>query len=519
MGYYNGELLSVSENKAHKPQMTLMSLWNINDKMTLTTSAYASIARVYGTAKAGVTKDLTNEGLQDFDAYAKENIENEQTIDNPYGEPYGSSITGSQSTSMIEARYNNHNWYGVISNLSYQLNPTTSIVGGIDLRDYKASHWAEVHHLLGGDFWVDKFSTYDNNLLTPNRVAYKGDKVRYHYDGVVRWGSVFGQLEKTINQFDIFASANVSRIQMWREGNFWSGDPDFVDNSFGNSDKRIFGNYNLKAGVNYRITGRHNVFVNAGTFTRSPYLRNVFVDSRYGNEYLEGLKNESIQAAEGGYSYRTGKFRVNFNMYYTKWKDRILSNEAFVDPRDGQRQALSGLSALHKGIEIDARYEPISGVEVTASFSKGDWEWTSDARAAYRDTVSDTEIEYARVYTNGLKVGNSAQTTGYIGVHYKRLRDTYFGFRFNYFADLYESFDPASRISGYRQVRELPSYYILDIYGGYFFKVGDMRSRAGFNVHNLLNDNFIRRSDEAFGVQEAYGFPINFNVTLTLYFN
>lgn len=518
MGYYNGELLSVSENYAHKPQMTLMSLWNINDRMTLSTSAYASIARVYGTARSGAAELLTNDGFQDFETYRTENEANIQTIQNAYGTPFGSSVTGSQSTRMIEARYNNHNWYGVISNLNYQIDPTTSIVAGIDLRDYKATHYAEVHHLLGGDFWVDKFSTFDNNILTPNRIARKGDRVRYDYDGVVRWGSAFAQLEKTVNQFDIFASANYSRIQMWREGNYWSGDPDFTENSLGNSDKRVFSNYNLKAGVNYRISGRHNVFVNAGTFTRAPYLRNVFVDSRYGNEFLNGLKNESIQAAEAGYSYRMSRLRVNFNLYYTKWKDRILSNEAFIDPRTSERQALSGLSALHKGIELDLRYEPFQGVEVTASFSKGDWKWTSDARAAYRDTVSDTEVEYARVYTKGLRVGNSAQTTAYIGMHYKRIRDAYFGFRLNYFGDLYESFDPAERISGFRQVRKLPDYFILDIYGGYYFNIGDMRSRAGFNVHNLLDDRFIRRSDEAFGVQEAYGFPITFNVNLTLYF-
>jgi iron complex outermembrane receptor protein len=524
MGYYlggttgaNPQILSVSENKAHKPQMTLMSLWNINDKMTLTTSAYASIARVYGTARAGAGEILTNEGYQDFEAYKAANIANVQTIQNPYGDPFALPVTGSQSTRIIEARYNNHNWYGVISNLSYQLDPTTTIVGGVDLRDYKASHFAEVHHLLGGDFWVDKFSSFDNNLLTPNRIAYKGDKVRYDYDGVVRWGSAFAQLEKTINQFDIFASANYSRIQMWREGNYWSADPVFTENSFGNSDKRVFQNYNIKAGVNYRITGRHNVFVNAGKFTRAPYLRNVFVDSRYGNKYLNGLKNESIQAAEAGYSYRTGKLRANFNMYYTQWEDRILANEAFVDPRTNERQALTGLAALHKGIELDFRYEVMPGIELTGSFSKGDWEWTSNSRVSYRDSTG--VIDTDSVNTKGLKVGNSAQTTAFIGMHYKRIRDVYFGFRLNYFGDLYESFDPAQRTGEFQQVRKLPDYFILDIYGGYFFNIGDMRSRAGFNVHNLLNDRFIRRSDEGFGGQEAYGFPINFNVSMTVYFN
>jgi iron complex outermembrane recepter protein len=133
-------------------------------------------------------------------------------------------------------------------------------------------------------------------------------------------------------------------------------------------------------------------------------------------------------------------------------------------------------------------------------------------------TDQGTEVEFARVFVDGLKVGNSSQTTAFIGAHVKRIRDVYFGFRFNYFGDLYERFDPAERITGYRPVRKLPDYHILDIYGGYYFPMGEMRARVGFNVHNLLNDNFIRRSDELFGVQEAYGFPINFNVNLTVYF-
>ncbi|HET9053090.1 MAG TPA: hypothetical protein VFM90_02885, partial [Cyclobacteriaceae bacterium] len=120
--------------------------------------------------------------------------------------------------------------------------------------------------------------------------------------------------------------------------------------------------------------------------------------------------------------------------------------------------------------------------------------------------------------TKGLKVGNSAQTTGYLGMHYKGMKDAYVGVRFNYFADLYEMFDPAERVQGYKPVRKLPDYHILDVYAGYYFSVGDMRARVAANVHNILNDRFIRRSDERFDVQEAYGFPINYNASFTLYF-
>jgi len=520
-GYYNGEALSASQNKAHKPQFTLMHLWNVSDKITVTTSAYASIARVYGTALLhnGASQVLTTEGLQNFDLYQTNNIANVQTVSNPYGFEPGWQETGAQSKSIIEARYNNHNWYGVISNVNYQLTPSTGLVAGIDLRDYTATHYGEVNNLLGGDFWRDQFAGFDNNLLTPNRIARKGDKIRYDYDGNVTWGSVFAQLEQTINQFDVFVSTNASRIKMWREGNMWSGDPDYQFNSLGESDKKVFDNYNVKAGVNYRITGRHNVFVNAGTFTRAPFFRNAFVDARYGNDYLEGLKNESINSTEVGYSYRTSRLRVNFNAYYTQWNDRVLSNEAFVDEQTGQRRALNGVAALHKGLELDVKFDIIPGIELTAMGSVGDWRWTNNVDLISTDDQG-TETITQSVFIKDLKVGNSAQSTAFIGMHYKRVRNTYFGFRVNYFADLYESFDPAERTSEIiKPVRQLPDYWMVDIYGGYFFNVGEFRAKAGVNVHNLLNDTFIRRSDESFGVQEAYGFPINFNGNLTLYFN
>ncbi|MCE2732181.1 MAG: TonB-dependent receptor [Flammeovirgaceae bacterium] len=528
IGYYNGELYNSSQNYAHKPQITLMHLWNVSDKLSVTTSAYASIARVYGTVATGVTTnqsnlndpndDITNEGLIDFEKLKGENLANIQTVTNPFG-MFGQSITGAQSRNIIEARYNNHNWYGIITNANYQINTSTNLVFGLDLRDYRAGHYAKVHDLLGGSFYLDRFSNFDNNLLTPNRVAFKGDKIRYDYDGKVRWGSLFAQVEKTINQFDIFISANTSRIQMSRVGNMWSGDPEYITNSLGESDVRVFNNYNAKAGVNYRITGRHNVFVNGGRFTRAPFLRNAFIDSRYGNEYLDGLKNETIHSAELGYSYRTSRLRVNFNAYYTEWKDRVLSNDAFIDERTGRRQALNGIAALHKGLELDARFEVIPGLEITAMASTGDWRWKNNVQLISTDDQG-TEVVVQSVNVKNLKVGNSAQTTAFIGMHFKRSRNSYFGFRYNYFADLYESFDPAQRTSEViKPVRKLPDYGILDIYAGYYFNFGEFRSRVSANVHNVLNDTFIRRSDEQFGVQEAYGFPINFNANFTVYFN
>ncbi len=490
--------------------------------MTLTTSAYLSIARAYGTSALrakGFSQILDNDGLQNLDSVSEQNIANIKTVNNPYGQDYGTSVTGAQSGTIIEARYNNHFWYGAVSNLNFQINPTTSLVAGIDVRDYTATHYGQVFDLLGGSFWVDKdvSTNADNNLLTPNRIARKGDKIRYNYDGHVRWGAVFGQLEKTINNFDIFVSLNASRIQMWRVGNYWSGGG-FEGSSLGQSDKRLFNNYNAKAGINYRIDGRHNVFVNGGVFTRAPFMGNSFQDSRYGNNYLQGLTNEKIKAIEAGYSYRTGRFRANLNAYYTEWDDKALV-QTYNDPLTNTDvyYAITGQGATHKGIEIDARYEVIPALELTAMGSFGDWEWSKNVNSFVTNSQG-TPIGNVSVYTKGLKVGNTAQTTAFFGARYRGLDNVYFGFRFNYYGNLYEDYDPSTRSNEGGQVRKLPDYTVLDVYGGYNFTMGGLRSRASGTIHNLLNQTYIRRSDEAFGVQELYGLPINFSASLSVQF-
>jgi hypothetical protein len=188
-----------------------------------------------------------------------------------------------------------------------------------------------------------------------------------------------------------------------------------------------------------------------------------------------------------------------------------------VDDVTGQRQVVTGIAAEHKGIEIDARYEPIQGIEFTGSYSVGDWLWSNDGSFQYENNGG--EIVEQRLYTNGVRVGNSAQTVGFIGMHYKRIRNIYFGFRYNYFGDIYEQFDPAERNEGFIQARKLPNYHNLDIYAGHYFDVGEFRARIGVNVHNVLDDRYIRRSQEFNGYQqEMYGFPINYNGTFTLYF-
>jgi iron complex outermembrane recepter protein len=521
IGYYNGRLYNASQNKSHKPQASAMWIWTASEKITMTTSAYASVARVYGTspvrALGAPAAPGINSGLQNFNYMVDENDKNFQVIENAYGIP-GRTITGDQSRYIIEARYNNHNWYGAISNLQYQFNDNTSLVVGVDFRDYTALHYGEVFDLLGGSYWLDKQGSADMNLLNPTNVARVGDRINYDYDGNVRWASGFAQFEKTMGKFDVFVSGNFASTQMWRVGNFWDGRNANINKSFGKSDVRVFNNFNLKGGVNYRLDGRQNVFANAGYFTRAPFMRNSLENDRYSNTFLRGLKSEEIRSTELGYSYRTRTIKASFNAYYTQWFDKAFS--FFIqnpeDAADRTYFSIVGQGATHKGLELELQYEPFRGLQLRGMASVGDWKWTNNVNATLADDFGN--VSQIRVFSQGLPVGDAAQTTAFVGAHYSALRDLYFGARFNYFGRLYESYDPSAKTSEFASpVRRLPDYTILDVYAGYYFSIGDLRSRIGFNIHNLLDERFIRRSDERFG-GEDYGFGINYNTNITIFF-
>src|SRR5690606_36671730 len=88
---------------------------------------------------------------------------------------------------------------------------------------------------------------------------------------------------------------------------------------------------------------------------------------------------EKILSYELGYGYRSTKFSGNLNLYRTNWKDRV-SNRAFYDQASAQFYTanLSGVDALHQGVEADFKYTPIHGLTLNAMLSVGSWKWSNN---------------------------------------------------------------------------------------------------------------------------------------------
>ena len=568
LGIYKGDLFNMRQNKSNKPTMALSHYWDIDPNTSVSTSVYFSNAKVYSTqpkdvdnflffAAGGADTTLINQdfgfltqprspqspaflpnGLINFDYLASQNRSagRERTIEFPNGDPNIPSITGFESQYFLEARYNNHNWVGLISNFRKQIN-NLNVTAGVDLRKYKGTHYAEVFELFGGDFITNispRNQTVNGtqervnyNKLVQNDVLRKGDRTNYDYDAYIDWAAVFGQLEYNMDKVDIFGTATFTNTSYQRQGNMWNGRIGVYEaSSFGLSEKRTFNTYTLKAGASYHPTNRHNFFVNVGRYTRPPFFRNAFFDARYSNEYQTGLTTEKITSGEVGYSYKSSILKVNINGYYTVWKDRTTAFDFDVtDQASEQTQlpfAFNGLESLHKGLEVDLVYNAASNLELNGFASLGDWQWNNSPSIQIIEGNGNITDQILNI--KGFPVGAVPQTTIGLGAHYSGIRDTYIGARWQYSDKISVRYSPDDILEGFIDKAAVTDAFddfsTLQIYAGRYIDFSDeLRGRVSFSVQNVLDAEYVRWASYFLDqTQKGYGFPRTYTIGFSIDF-
>jgi iron complex outermembrane receptor protein len=506
-GYHEGEVKNRSVNQFHKPQLMLSHYFDVSKKTQLTTNAYVSIGRggstniqrSLGSASLNSGYFYDDNGQFVWDTLYAINRANVVTSQTHLG-----SITGARSKYYLEKRNNHHNWYGILSSLKTDVTQRLSFSGGVDGRLYHGKHFATVEDLLGGSYMIDQDQfkgNADHNALVPNYAATVGDIVRYNYNSSINWLGVFGQGEYRLGPLDFFLTANYSRTSYYREGLFQATAYDDAGiGGYGKSKNLVFFNHTIKGGVNYRITGRHNVFVNAGYFNRAPFFVNAFVNPTMSNQIMDDLKNEQIKSVEGGYSFRSGKVIANLNVYYTK-RENFMNTESYLSLVDGVFVDVltSDVGAIHKGIELDVKVKPIRSLELNGMLSLGDWTWSDNAKATLRNNNTLVEFRQQEVYVKGLPIGNAAQTVAALRARYQLPFFAYVGLGWNYFDRLYMDYSPAFRVDPNNTAPlKLNSFYTFDFFAGKsvrFKKSGDML-RFTFNINNLLNKMFLVEGNE-----------------------
>ncbi|QZT36112.1 TonB-dependent receptor [Halosquirtibacter xylanolyticus] len=476
-GWKNGEKYNSSQNYYHKPQAILNHFWTLNPSTSISTALYGSVGRGGGRRTAGDNRnawgykstDYRVEGQIDYDKIVDENI--------------AAKDQGSQAYFVNSV--NNHEWVGILSNLTHEIDDRLKLTGGYDLRWYKGMHYKEVDDLLGGSFAID-----DGDVNNPNRSVWENDTVSYYNEGKILWEGGFAQLEYSNDIISAFVSGSFSAKQ-YKRIDYFKYKPGNQETDWNN----FFG-FSIKGGANYNITEKHNVFVNAGYFERQPDFNAVYTDNS--NNFNEQAAPERVTSFEIGYGFTTPTFQANLNGYYTLWLDKTMNSTVYDQGGNRYTATLLGLDALHMGLELDMRFTPTRELTITGQASIGDWKWQNNVTDVQLfDENQNPYGETLDVYIKDVHVGDAAQTTISAGIDYEVLKDVKIGADYSYYAKNFAQFYLTSRKTAEPDGAsnpdswQLPNYGLVDLNIRWDFKLGGLSSTLYGKANNILNTEYV----------------------------
>ena len=509
-GWRGGQQLNERVNFYHKPQMALNWYFDINDKAFLATSAYLSFGNGGGSGPLGIGKFMYDEngdgyypkyeppqnefGQYNWDLLGERNATDSYSIS-------GEDTTwypGGESKHIIRNSMNNHFWSGVLSTLTYNFTERWKLTAGIDSRFYVGEHYREVRDLVGGDYWVDK--RFGQTTV--------GDKIAYWNDGIVNYGGLFAQMEYSSGRIAVFFGGTISNTWTKRIDYYSYQDgtvsEDYARDNPNTSETLSNFGWNFKAGANFNINERNNIYLNAGAYSRVPFFRFHFLNFK--NDVNPNLQNEKIYAIELGYGYRLKKFSLNVNGYYTIWDD--ISQLASFRTDDGKQvnAFISDLNETHIGIELDADYVITRWVTIGGLFAIGDWKYTNDPIADLYDDQTQEKIGEGTLYLKDLKVPNQPQSQFGLNAYFRIAKRIDLGAQYLYYANLYSQYtledrtDPNDREQSWR----LPNYGVVNARFGWKFQFAGLDSQFQVNCYNVFNTTALVEAEDK-GVENDDG--------------
>ena len=493
-GIINGEIVGGDHayNFYHKPQISLNHNWTINEKSSLITSVYASIStgggrRTYGreengekykqwlsldytTGKPYDNTRLTPDGLLDYDSVMRDNA---------------ASDNGSKA--IFVNSVNDHKWFGMLSSYKNKITDKFTFTGGLDVRYYRGYHGQKIDDLLGGKYFMERAGK-ELDFYSPNTQLKEGDYVGYYNIGEVFWTGLFAQAEYNTENWSAFVSGSLT------EETYRFRNPGKALDGETVSDFQNYLPWSVKGGFNYKFNEHHNAFFNAGYFTRAPYLNNAFLNHTIKKN--DGAKNEKITTFELGYGFSNEYLNIALNGYYTKWLDK-----SFIKNIHGETANITGIDAVHMGVELEATYKPVDNWEFKGMFSLGDWQWADDVHFTVYDDHQEVKGEY-NAFLKDVHVGNSAQMTGNVSVAWKPIKGLKIHADYNYAGKNYADFEPAYRTQEKDagvDAWKLPDFYTIDLGCSYHFDLcKGLKATVYANVDNLTNVRYVADAKDGY---------------------
>lgn len=303
-----------------------------------------------------------------------------------------------------------------------------NLTAGIEARSTKSYQYKTVDDLMGSDHVLDldKFAERENpgnervkqnDLLFPNRRVYKGDIFGYDYDIDIQAVNAWVSNSFQTRNLDFYYGTKIGYTDFQRKGNMKNGR--FPDHSYGRGPKYDFVDFTVKAGLTYKLDGRHFISANSAYITEPPIPDRAYVMPRVTDRVVKGLSSSKIFHADLNYVFSMPKLAGRISIFQTNFYDQLERMNYY---HDSQRtfvfHNLSGVDRKHRGVEGSLTYSLNQNWNFDFIGSFGEYYYSNNPMGTLNSENGLLVNVEEKVYMKNLYVSGTPQATGIIAARY-----------------------------------------------------------------------------------------------------
>ena len=538
-GYQDGTKRNARIKRVSEPIAMASHYWQANDKTTIQTSLayqFGEIANSRLDYSGGVNPDptyyqkLPSHPISDSDGpdYAEAfQLEQEFLADGQvdwealYEANQTKADNGRANVFALYEDRNDDRLFSWVSSLQLRLGDHSFWSMAMHASLLRSENFAEPTDLLGGLGLrnQDAFDQYAYDLDGDGALVGLGGKYRYHYImHASRWGATT-KIEFGPENSKGYLSAQYSQTSYQRDGQFRH--EAFADNSKGKGQNLSFTGLGLKAGWQYRLTGRHWIDLNAAWVQQPPTIRNSFSNPRENNDVVGAavgseLVEEQLLSGDISYYYRTPTIDTRLSGFYTRSTEGTEVSFFFADGIGGDTSAfvqevLQGVEKQFVGAEFGLDIQALSTLKLKAAASVGQYTYANNPHLYL--TSDDFEQGYLDLGQSQLKnyrLAVGPQQAYSLGFEYRDPNFWWIGATVNGFSRSYLDISPITRTQnflldddglpfvdydeevarGLLEQERFEDYLVVNLVGGKSWKLGDKYLGLFGSINNLLGEAY-----------------------------
>lgn len=535
-GYQDGKRRNSRIKEVEEPIIMLSHEWNASEKTQLNTS----LAYQFG--------KISNSRLGYFNApnpdptyyrYLPSYQMRDFSLNPEYAEKVATLFKTNEDYSQIKwenlyrvnqeyngsARYylyedrNDDKQFMLNSVLTHEVGENLTLNLGASYKNLVSENYAKMLDLLGANHFVDVNQYNPGNIdergalsnVNGNPIINKNDKFQYNYRLNGREYNIFAQLQFSFNKLDAYISGNTQKTEYRRVGLFKN--ELYLDNSFCKGEKLNFFNGSVKAGLTYKLSGRHLFNLNAGYISKAPTLRNTYPNARVNHDVTKNIKSEIIKTIDASYIFRAPSVKARLTGYYTTFSNAIDINRYFNQSLgDFIAEVNIGIEKLHFGGELGVEYQITPTLKAIAVAAIGQYTYANNPLSYYTsDELFLEDAKPTKTYLRNYKLPGTPQRATSFGLEYRNPKYWWVGANINHLSHTYidiasglrtdqfyinkdtnQPFDGVTQkdVDNILKQERFKDYMLLNIIGGKSWRFGNKYLGLFASVNNVLNTKY-----------------------------